>query len=73
MRSINAACDCDMNLPSRNNNFYRSEHSCFGSGAPFWDVFWISVALSLRVVLQLSNITPGESKAKAVGRNTKRK
>ncbi len=41
------------------------------SGAPFRDVFSISVALSLSVVLQLSHITPGESEAKVVGRNTR--
>ncbi len=34
------------------------------------DVFSISVALSLGVVLRLSNITPGGSGARVVGRNT---
>ncbi len=42
------------------------------SGAPFRDVFSISVALSLGAVLQLSNITPGGSEARVVGRNTSR-
>ncbi len=37
------------------------------SGTSFRDVFSISVALSLGVVLQLSNITPGGSEARAVG------
>ncbi len=37
------------------------------SGAPFQDVFSISVALSLSAVLRLSNITPGGSEAKVVG------
>ncbi len=43
------------------------------SGAPFQDVFSISVALSLGVVLKLSNIPPGGSEARVVGKNTKRK
>ncbi len=42
-------------------------------GAPFWDVFSISVALSLGVALRLSNITPGGSEAQMVGRNTRQK
>ncbi len=42
-------------------------------GAPFWDVFSISVALSLGVVLRLSNIIAGGSEARVVGRNTRRK
>ncbi len=41
------------------------------SGAPFQDVFSISVALSLGAVPQLSNITPGGSEVRVVGRNTK--
>ncbi len=45
--------------------------SCYD--APFWDVFSISVALSLGAVLRLSNITPGVSEVKVVGRNTRRK
>ncbi len=43
------------------------------SGAPFWDVFSISVALSLGAVLLLSNITPGGSVARVVGRDTRQK
>ncbi len=43
------------------------------SGAPFRDVFSISVALSLGAVLRLSNITPGRSEARVVGRNTRQK
>ncbi len=43
------------------------------SGASFRDVFLISVALSLGAVLQLSDITPGGSEARVVGRNTRRK
>ncbi len=43
------------------------------SGAPFWDSFSISVALSLGVVLRLSNITSGGSEVRVVGRNTRRK
>ncbi len=42
------------------------------SGAPFRDVFLISVALSLGVVLQLSDITLGGSEERVVGRNTRR-
>ncbi len=42
-------------------------------GTPFQDVFSISVALSLGVVLRLSNITLGGSEARVVGRNTRRK
>ncbi len=45
----------------------------YHSGAPFRDVLSISVVLSLGVVLQLSNITPGGSEAMVVGRNTSRK
>ncbi len=45
----------------------------FRSGAPFRDVFSISVALSLSAVLQLGNITPGGSEARVVGTNTMRK
>ncbi len=41
------------------------------SGAPFRDIFSISVALSLGVVLELSNITPGGSEARVVGRKTR--
>ncbi len=43
------------------------------SGASFQDVFLISLALSLIAVLQSSNITPGESEARVVGRNTRQK
>ncbi len=42
-------------------------------GAPLRDVFSISVALSLGAVLRLSNITPGGSEARVVGRHTRRK
>ncbi len=41
------------------------------SGAPFWDVFSISIVLSLGAVLQLSNITPGGSEVTVVGKNTR--
>ncbi len=44
---------------------------CSPPGAPFWDIFSISVALSLGVVLQLSNITPGGSEGRVEGRNTR--
>ncbi len=43
------------------------------SRAPFWDVFSISVVLSLGVVLRLSNITQGGSEVRVVGRNTRQK
>ncbi len=46
-------------------------HSC--NGAPFCDVFSISVALSLGAILRLINITPGGNEARVVGRNTRRK
>ncbi len=45
----------------------------FRSSTPFRDVFSISVALSLSAILRLSNITPGGSEAKMVGRNARRK
>ncbi len=41
------------------------------SSTPFQDVFSISVAPSLGALLQLSNITPGGSEARVVGRNTR--
>ncbi len=41
------------------------------SDAPFWGVLSISVALSLGAVLRLSNITPGGSETRMVGRNTR--
>ncbi len=41
------------------------------SGAPFRDVFSISVVLSLSAVLQLSNISPGASMDKWKGRGRK--
>ncbi len=44
---------------------------CSPSGAPFQDIFSISVALSLGVVLQLSNITPGGCELRVEGRNTR--
>ncbi len=40
------------------------------SGVFFWDVFSISVALSLDAVLRLSHITPGGNEAKVIRRNT---
>ncbi len=43
------------------------------SSAPFQDIFSISVALSLGAVLRLSNITPGRSEARVVGKNTRQK
>ncbi len=46
---------------------------CSRSGAPFRDVFSISVVLSLGAVLRLSNITPGGSEARVIGRNMRRK
>ncbi len=49
--------------------FIRSSRFC----APFQDVFLILVVLSLGVVLRLSDITPGESEARVVGRNTRQK
>ncbi len=39
----------------------------------FWDTFSISVALSLGAILRLSNITPGGSEAREVGRNLRQK
>ncbi len=42
----------------------------FCSSVPFWDVFLISIALSFGAVLRLSNITPGGSELRVVGRNT---
>ncbi len=47
--------------------------SCSRSSVLFCEVFSISIALSLSAVLRLSNITPGGSEAKVVGRNTKQK
>ncbi len=44
---------------------------CSPSGTLFQDIFSISVALSLGVVLQLSNITPGGSEARVEGRSTR--
>ncbi len=44
---------------------------CSPSGAPFRDIFSISVVLSVDAVLQLSNITPGGSKVRVEGRNTR--
>ncbi len=43
------------------------------SGAPFWEVFSISVAPYLGTALRLSNITSGGSEARVVRRNTRRK
>ncbi len=43
---------------------------CSPSGAPFRDISSISVAISLGVVLKLSNITSGGSEAWVEGRNT---
>ncbi len=43
----------------------------FRSSAPFRDVFPISVALSLGVVLRLGNFTPGGKEVWVVGRNTR--
>ncbi len=43
------------------------------SGAPLEDVFSISEALFLDVVLQFSNITPRGSEGRVVGRNTRQK
>ncbi len=42
------------------------------SWSPFRYVFSISVALSLGAVLQFSNITPGGSETRVVGRNRRR-
>ncbi len=53
--------------------FYYASIRSLSLGAPFWDVFLILVASSLSGVLRLSNITPGRSEAKVVGRNTRRK
>ncbi len=44
---------------------------CIRSNATFWNVFLISVALSLGAILRLSNITPGRSEARVVGRYTR--
>ncbi len=41
----------------------------YRSSSPFWNVFLISVALSLSVILRLSNITPAGSETRMVGRN----
>ncbi len=44
---------------------------CSLYSVPFWDVFSILAVLSLSAVLWLSNITPGGSEGRVVGRNTK--
>ncbi len=41
---------------------------CSRPGASFWDVFSISVALSLGAVLQIRNSTPGGSEARLVAK-----
>ncbi len=52
--------------------FYNTSIERSRSGAGF-RIFSILVALSLRVVLRLSNITPGGSESRVVRRNTRRK
>ncbi len=59
--------------------FFTIRHTVFStrllgrsrSGATFRDSFSISVALSLGGILRLSNITPGESEVKVVGKNSR--
>ncbi len=54
-------------------NGFLIQKLCFYYYASIRDVFSISVALPLGAVLRLSNITPGGSEARVVGRNTRRK